>query len=477
VASPIALGLTTTAFASPPLFSPPAHAHAAAIALSCLCHERLLALERAWPRLALGPLRAAALLWGLLIAEQPTLAAVLLLAAAPGLRRLFAAYRLPLWNLAPLALGAPLWLFGALARAPELGLPSASSPLAMLTAAFALAADPQLRPWAFAATDPASVARGALLALAAAGSALGLRARATRRFAALWLGGAAAALVGALNLAHGAACWALLLCAAAALASLALAPLLGGETKNALAPALAVVLVLFGATALYSAAADARARDWTAADALGDPLRRQLPAHAALLLAPELAAAWLDAEREERVRPDLLAALQPWQLDLRAAERVAAHSPELLPLLRAQLLAPAPAHAVAADARAGESLELPRVELAALAARRPVLLELQADVAVGLRDALLPYGLYHQVSTHNVNKSDVELAARDADRRLARLDAQLDLTRLPADAARLLAQRYRAELAYAEAVPDAALAERARARLRALEAEPDSPAP
>jgi hypothetical protein len=472
VASPLALGLSALAFGSAPLFADGARTHAAAVALCCLCLERWVAFERARPRLLLAPLRSAGLLWGLLSAEQPALAACLLIAALPGLRRALGEFRLPAENLAPLALGLPLWLFAPLARAPELGLAHASSPLAMLQAAFALGRETQRWPTQLPPTALAPVALGVL---GFAGALIALRSPALRRFGALWLGAGLSALAGGIGLEEAAPCWALALCAAAALSAFALAPLLAGQAKGRLAPALAVALVALALTQLQAVARAALALDRAAGDALSDALRRDLPARGALLLAPELAAGFLDAEHEERARPDLLVALQPWLLDLPAAERVAERSPELMPLMRAQLLAqerPERAGERRGAPRALPERELPLVELTALAARRPVLLELQSEPDPGLYKVLVPHALYHQVSTHAVGKSDIDLAAREAARRLARLDAQLDLSRLDRATTRLLAERFAAELAYAQAIAAPAVADRARAALDRLGVDP-----
>jgi len=470
VVSPLALGLTAIAFGSAPLFVDGARPYAAAIALCCLCLERWIAFEQARPALVLAPLRAAALLWALLLAEQPALAACIAIAVLPGLRRALGEYRLPAWNLAPLALGLPLWLYAPLAHAPELGLPYASSPLAALQAAFALRHEAPHWP---ALLDVHSLATFALAAAGVFGALVALRTPALRRYGALWSGAGLSALAGALGLRHSAPCWALALCAAAALTAFALAPLLAADRNSKLAPVLAIGLVALGLSRLQATARAALALDRSASDALSDTLRRTLPVRSALLLAPELACAFLDAEREERARPDLLVALQPWLLDLPAAERVARRNPELMPLLRAQLLAeqpPARAASRKAAPRALPDRELPLVELTALAARRPVLLELGTEPGAGVHAVLLPYALYHQVSTHAVTRSDRDLAARDRDQRLARLYAELDLTQLDPAVTRFLIDRHSAELAQAQSIADPALVARAREALQRIEA-------
>jgi hypothetical protein len=470
MASPLALGLCLLAFGAGPLFTREPQPHAAALALACLGLACWVAFECAWPRLELSALRAGSLLLGLLLAEQPALALLLLLFALPVVRRVLREYRLPAWNLAPLALGLPLLLYAPLARAPELGLSCARTPLEQVRTAFALAVG---LPPQGAAFRPAEIAALSLVALGALGATLSLRAPATRKLGVSWLALGLGAFAASRWLAHGDAASALALYAAAALAGFALAPVLSDDGQGRLAPALAAMLVLLGLGLLHAGARAARGVDPTASDALADPLRRQLPARSALLLAPELAAALLDAEAEERTRPDLLVALAPWQLDLRAAERIAARSPELLPLLRAQLLAraPPPRPPGAGNRDADGARALPLVELAGLAGRRPTLIELSPELDPALHAVLLPHALYHQVSTHGIGKTDVELAARGSERQLARLYDELDVGRLDRAARALLADRHTAEVAYARSVGDVQLEARARQRIAALQAQ------
>lgn len=459
-ASPLALAVTLLAFGSPPLFADTPHAHAAAIALACLCLERLVAFEAAWPRLELMPLRMALLWFALLAPEQPALAAVLLLATVPTARRLLASYELPAWNLAPLLLGVPLWLFGAVSAGVELGLPVARTPWSMLQSAFAPSAiEPALVSRLPASPfEPALTLTYALIALGVLGAAVALRAP-RQRVSALWLGVGLAALCGALFLPDTEAHAALGLCAAAALSALALAALLTGAHQGWLATVTAVALVLVGLAQVQTSALRARSLSRGAADALGDALRRDLPPRSALLLGPDLATSIADYTAEERVRPDLLVAVEPWRLDFAAAKRVAAHSPELLPLLRAALL-----DAAARPLRAA----LPELELATLASRRPVLLELDPVTERSLHDILLPFAFYHRVSTSGVGDSDIDLAAREREQRLARAYATLDLPHLPEPILHLLAARHVAELDYALGHGHEGLAKDALARLNRL---------
>jgi len=459
-ASPLALGLTLFVFGCEPLFAAEPRAHMAAVALGCLCLERIVAFECAWPRLELATLRAAGLWWALLVAEQPALAAAVLVAALPSLRRLLSGYRLPLANLAPLALGLPLWLYGVLARGSPLGLP-AGSLASRLGAAFAPASATAAWPPAPEPVGPDPVWLTALVVLFVV---IGLRARALRRIGLPWLWLALSALLGASVLERAAALHALALCACAALATLACGAPLAGSSRSRLAVALALLSVALGVTQLQATARAARMHDPGSADVLGDALRRTLPARSALLLGDALARAQRDAESLERVRPDLLFALKPWLLPLEAAQRVAARNRELLPLLRAELLDSA--------RQAASSNAPPLFELAALAARRPVLIELAPGHERALHPSLLPFGPYHQVSTSSVGKADFLFAERESEQRWSRLYAALGPSQLDAATVQLLAERHAAQADYAHSLADPELAQHAFAHLARLPLTP-----
>jgi hypothetical protein len=221
----------------------------------------------------------------------------------------------------------------------------------------------------------------------------------------------------------------------------------------------AVACGVLGLGQLQRQSRTARAFQPAAGDAIADLSRRELPPRSLLLLAPALHAAFADAEREERARPDLVPAPKPWRLELAGAEQLSARQPELKPLLRAELLRPDPA-----DDEPG----VPLVELQALAAQRPVLLEFEPALERGAARALLPAGLYQQVVTSPVNKTDLQLAAQASDRRWQRLYAHMDLARLPDPARALLTARQRAAIDHARTLHDPALEALATARLQAL---------
>jgi hypothetical protein len=163
------------------------------------------------------------------------------------------------------------------------------------------------------------------------------------------------------------------------------------------------------------------------------------------------------AALEEHSRPDVHVVPKPWQFDLVASERLVRAIPQLQPVLRASLL----------------QRELPLTELQSLSARRPLLLELDPARERALYPALLPWGLYHQVSSSTVSRSDERFAARDADARNAVLDAALDEEpglRGPLGA--LLAARARADADYYAAAGDPDHAAQAGERAHTLTVDP-----
>jgi hypothetical protein len=183
---------------------------------------------------------------------------------------------------------------------------------------------------------------------------------------------------------------------------------------------LLIVLALLGfewAPTLLAPAAPATSRtsaaDPRALDALLDALFDALPPRALLIAGPELQRSACSARYERRLRPDLTLVPPPWRLDARAALALERRDASLRPLLRAQLLDAAPAWA----------------ELQALAARRAVLLEPDPTLAPAAARTLLPAGLWLQLVTGDVGKTDLLLAAVAADRTLERLFAQLDPAR------------------------------------------------
>jgi hypothetical protein len=445
VRAPLAVAVLIFAFGSDALFAIDPRAHAVSVALGCAYLERISALQAAWPRLALRPLRAAAFWLGLLAFEQPALALVLLAGSGALLSRAWRAFRVPGVHFVGLAAGASVGLgaHALLLRAAQ--RPIAAALAGSATAAFSFAAPPVHRPELGLAASVLLL--GALIALVRF-----VRAPAPQRLHGVWIGVALVALGASAVLARPAALLALGLCAAAVLSALAFGELLAGA-RVPLASALAFGALLLGLSQLRAAALHGMANDARASDVLREPAWRALPPRALLFVAPDAGAALRSAELEERARPDVHVVLKPWQFDLIASQALARARPELQPLLRAILL----------------QGELPLTELQSLAARGPLLLELDPARERALYPALLPWGLYLQVSSSAVSRSDERFAARDADARNAALDAALgEEPALRAELGALLAARARADADYYAAAGDRKHAAQAADRAREL---------
>ena len=523
--SPLALASSWLAFGCAALFTGKPDAASAGVALGCLYVQQLAAFERAWPRLALRRLRQAGLAWSLLCVEQPALAAVLIVPALPSLTRLLRGYRLPAANLLPLVCFWPLVVFGVLRDATAHGALYAQAWPAALLAVF----EPALRlPRVIReAVLLRELGPLLLLGLALAGALIALFRADLRRLSLLWLLATAAPLAGSACFVSSQVLAGLALCAAAGLGALGISRLIAPAAQSKVAVAVALCACALALVQLHSRSQQVRAgapfasdvqaiaaRAFGlparpapphtgapfAADAIADATRRDLPARAALLLGPGLGSRWIDGESEERVRPDLLAAEKPWRLDLSAAQRRAAQAPELQPLLRADVLrvdarrrsgtcAPSCRPRCSGAARnamralspwlgvglpepdaavANPPAVLPLVELQALAARRPLLLELEPLLELSAAEVLLPLGLYHQVATSPVSRTDLQLARRDHESRLQRLLSALPLAELDLPSWAVLLRQTAAEQAFAIAVDDRELRASSSERLATL---------
>jgi hypothetical protein len=380
VASPLALGITLFAFGQPLLFCAEPRAYAVALALGCLCLERLTALHTA------RSLRTAGLLWALLCVEQPAFALLLALGSMPALLPLLRDRRLSARELLPIALGLPLWSSYALrAQRADAFAGAARAPLGWLGS------------WAQPAT---------LLPLG--------------------------------------------LCAAAVLGSGLLAVALRGRKQSSLAVTLSLLSIALGVSQLR--ATSLRELDRSTSDTLRQSLLSQPPARSTVLVDRDLALDLRDAQSEQHLRPDLDLTLKPWLLDLSAGARQVAAQPSLRPLLRTHLL----------------QSELPVAELRALAATRPLLLELDPALEHTGYRVLLPHGLYHQVAASPVSKGDRQSAAAEAEQRWQHLQTALELESVDSASRELLVTRLRASLDYYGAYSERLDAQHVQARLDAL---------
>jgi hypothetical protein len=446
VRAPLAVAVLLFAFGCDALFATGPRAYALSLALGCAYLERMCAVHAAWPRLALRPLRGAAFCLGVLAFEQPALALVVLVGSFAAWRRILRSFRVPAVHWVGFATGAAVGLssLALFVRAGERPMAAVLGGNATAELAFATASD-RLAKLGLA---PSLLLLGGLLALVRFA-----RKPAQQRVYGLWLGVGLAAFSASALLARPTAALALALCAAAVLNGLVLGELLADGARPRLASIIALCAVLLGLSHLRATGLRANAHDARASDVLREFAWRALPPRTLLFVARQSADALRTAELEEHVRPDVQVVPKPWLFDLAASEALARAMAELQPLLRANLL-----HG-----------ELPLVELQTLAARRPLLLELDPAGERDLYPVLLPWGLYHQISSSAVTHSDERFAAHDADARIAVLDAALESEpALRTDLSDKLAARARAEADYYEVAGDSDHAAQAGERAHAL---------
>ncbi len=227
-------------------------------------------------------------------------------------------------------------------------------------------------------------------------------------------------------------------CLGAFVAALALGRLsLGsGPRVPSLLPAL--LALLLGSGALELELERARAVEGRAPDAVLDALLRELPPRALVIATASTLRTLCSAQVERAPRPDLRLLPPPWQLDARNALALEHADGSLRPLLRAQLLDATPAWP----------------ELQALAAHRAVLLEPEPTLPVAAARTLSAAGLWQQLSTGELGKTDHRLAAVGADRTLARLAAALDPPRTEPALRAWLATNVRAHATHEQAFGD-----------------------
>ena len=284
-----------------------------------------------------------------------------------------------------------------------------------------------------------------------------MRKPAQQRVHGLWIGVAISALGACALLARPAAVLALALCAAAVLSALVFGELLASGERVRLASVLALGALLLGLSQLRAAALNARARTTRAhRTCCASRVARAAAARAAARRLRTARTRCVRRRSKSSARPDMRVAPKPWQFDLIASEALA-RRPAGVTAAAARELAPRRA---AADRTADARRTPAAVTRARSGARR------------ALYPVLLPWGLYHQVSSSAVSRSDERFAARDADTRGAALDAALyDEPALRTELAERLAASARADADYYAAAGDPEHAARAGERARALAGE------
>ena len=189
--------------------------------------------------------------------------------------------------------------------------------------------------------------------------------------------------------------------------------------------------------------------NFNATDAFDDPMRRDLPPRAIVLLhQPESVFRYWGGEAEEHLRPDVVMLPMPFLNYPGMVSRLVRETPELRELLRGHQLE-------------GELIER---DLQSLAARRPLFVELDPRVPAALHRTLVPAGLYHRVLPDGATLADEAEGAEDARRAFRQIEERSSSLDDPATDALLLWRHYMAALYFAS------FGDRAEARLSLREA-------
>ncbi len=397
---PLALGVTLFTCGAPALFLQGVlpEAYALQMALALLCLSRLAELEASWPSHDLRPLYAAAVAFGLCAANDLRSALVLLPAALPTLSRVLHAK-----NGEPLARALALAVFAGGGSA--IGLCFVHAEPGELAVGVSTVASATPAPLVIVRAFAQELGLFALIV--GFGAVAALQTPGVRRVAVLWTSAAVAPLLLYGLFAHssearaglGFIAYSLPASAvlAAALPGALLAP--DGRSRERVSRGqlgALLVLLAIGALRLHHSASETRTPTFTFLDSWSARARLRLPARALLLLRDGNAAHMLSAlEAEDATRPDLRV-LPLWLFDHeKQAWELASRDPELRALLRTYLL----------------EGELSPAELETLAARRPVLLDLDARTPPGLYESLQLTELFYEVTGAGVSKTEERASA------------------------------------------------------------------
>ncbi|MGF1467523.1 MAG: protein O-mannosyl-transferase family [Sandaracinaceae bacterium] len=445
--------------------------------------ERLIALEAAWPTHDVRPLYTASLALGLGLANHHLVAFLAVPAFAPTLARVYRVRGIaPLARAAlAVALGLAAYVYLPLRASTDppanLGDPDALGRLYWVVSARVYAHDMGLeavQPLGERFADVAVILVENLhpvpLVLAAAGLYALLRSAGTRRVGYVW----AATLV--VNL--GARAWLgsvrsnpdILgymmpgIAAVGALATAFVGAVLArvGQRPSGrprtVAVAVALVVAALGLAQLRGSAERASLAGFHATDDFDDVLRRRLPPRSVVVLHdPQTVFRHWSLAAVEGIRPDVTVVPLPFLGYPGVPEALARRDPTVAELLRGYLV----------------EGELRQPDLQSLAARRPLLIEMDVRVPMDLYETIVPDGAYYAVLDAGATDADVQAGVP---RREATI---LGLTDHVGDNLDEAATRGRLLwMSYVDALYLAAVGERAAARVavdRALGLAPASP--
>ncbi len=437
LAMPIALGATWLVAASYGWWfqsvRPEVYSLQAVLVMVAL--ERIITLEAAWPSTDVRPVYVASLALGLALANHHFLAFLVLPAMAPTMARVKRARGLRPLLLSGLAVATGLCTYiylpirAATDPAVDMGHPTNLASLFWVVSAKAFQKNtgsgvPQPMAERFADLGVLLVQNlhWIPLLLALLGAWALLRTAGARRIGYVWLAVlgvfvAARAWLGFVRanpdaLGYLMPAFGAIGALAAAAVAVVLVVMAGGHKAKppTFAVLIALAVSLLGLAQIHRSVDRASLADFSATDAFDDGLRRDLPPRAVVLAyAPQTVFRFWGGEGSEQTRPDVVLVPMPFLTYPGMVASLVARAPELRDVLRGYLL----------------DGELRQPDLQTLAARRPVLVEMDVRVPPTLYETLVPNGLYYQVLAGGATDGDEREGARSWDAAFAQLDALL----------------------------------------------------
>lgn len=397
--------------------------------------ERVVALEGAWPAHDLRPLYVAALAFGLALANHHLVAFLALPAVAPTLARVFRARGArPLWlSFAFTAVGLSTYMYLPVRAATDppanLGDPTNLSRLFWVVSAKVYQQNKGLeapQPLGERLADVVLILADTfpivVLVLAVVGAYALVRTAGARRIGYVWIALVVFVVSGpawlmsvrsnpdilGYMMAGLAAVGALAVAFVAAVVS-RIGPRADGGPPI-LATLLAVVVAALGLVQVKANATEASLASFHATDDFDEERVRRLPPNAVVLAhRPQTVFRHWSVSAVERARPDVTLVPIPFLGYPGVVEALVERDPDVAELLRGYLL----------------EGELRQPDLQSIAARRPLLVELDVRVPLELYETLVPAGLYYEVVDSGATDTDVMEAAAPHEAVLARLYAHL----------------------------------------------------
>ncbi|MGE3633181.1 MAG: DUF2723 domain-containing protein [Sandaracinaceae bacterium] len=181
-------------------------------------------------------------------------------------------------------------------------------------------------------------------------------------------------------------------------------------TPRTAATLVAICIACAGLAQLKASSAQASLASFRATDAFDEERVRRLPENAVVVAhQPQTVFRHWAVNATERARPDVTLVPMPFLGYPGVVEGLTAHDPEVAELLRGYLL-----HG-----------ELRQPDVQSLAARRPLLIEMDIGVPVELYETLVPEGMYYSVLDGGATDTDVLEAAIPHEATLDRLYREL----------------------------------------------------